>query len=224
VHNCDTYSFFNKGYSQGILDPTLYLKFKDFLYNAKFIGDNKFGVHEFAYWNNLAHESDIIRDKYLKSKVPLELVTLAHEFIRSSYFDSYRTKIACVESLEDSWIKHIEPIAYQCFQGHEINTGEPAVTNWHTDCSDASDFFVLMYFNTSDSFASGWDHSWGGSLEVGKVLETNEVQSYVEVFPDNGNFVMLNNTNPYLKHKVNPIKDFNIGTKRQVISIYYKVV
>jgi hypothetical protein len=65
------------------------------------------------------------------------------------------------------------------------------------DTIDSSDTLIFIYL-TEELF---WQSEWGGSLGIRKELN-NAVMYETTVLPNSGTMVIINNTNPLIKHKV----------------------
>jgi hypothetical protein len=68
---------------------------------------------------------------------------------------------------------------------------------WHSDIHDSTDMIVLTYLTEEQT----WDESWGGTIELRKQL--NEEQLYYnKLYPMTGVMIVLNNNNPLMQHQV----------------------
>ena len=69
--------------------------------------------------------------------------------------------------------------------------------DWHSDMRDGTDMTVLTYLTEEQT----WDESWGGILELCKQLNGKQLY-YSKCQPLTGVIVILNNSNPFMVHRV----------------------
>ena len=86
---------------------------------------------------------------------------------------------------------------------------------WHYDTIDSSDILVFVYLTEEQT----WDPSWGGSISFCKDLSSGK-QYMQTIMPNNGVMVVVNNSNPLFKHKVEELK--NNSVNRYTLSLCYK--
>lgn len=75
---------------------------------------------------------------------------------------------------------------------------------WHFDTIDGSDTLVFVYLTDT----LNWQSSYGGSISFCK--DINGVLAHeATLLPNNGTMVIVNNSNPLFKHKVEELKDWS---------------
>lgn len=77
--------------------------------------------------------------------------------------------------------------------------------DFHQDFIDGSDILVLCYF--TDEI---WEDEWGGSITLRKEVN-NETFYTREVMPHNRKMIIINNSNPLFKHKVQELYNKNVN-------------
>jgi hypothetical protein len=88
---------------------------------------------------------------------------------------------------------------------------------WHYDTIDGSDILVFVYLTDTIN----WLDEYGGRIEFCK--EINGQQFYTkQLSPKNGTMVIVNNTNPLFKHKVEKMKDMSVN--RYTFSFCFKCI
>jgi hypothetical protein len=115
----------------------------------------------------------------LTSQAPLSLINTANQIINLPYFDPLRA------------LKSTATLKYL----HLWNGAESIP--WHMDTIDASDTLVFIYLTEEPN----WNEEWGGCLGLRKELSTTHLYE-TKVLPTNGTMVIINNTNPLIKHRV----------------------
>ena len=83
------------------------------------------------------------------------------------------------------------------------------------DSIDGNDVLIFIYLTEEVS----WDETWGGTLSLCKNLKDKFLYE-TTVLPNNATMVVVNNTNPLIKHKVTSLK--NLLVNRYTFSLCYK--
>ena len=217
------YKFFNDGYNILQTPKPFYDVAKEFLANSTFVGKD-LKIHTDLLPDDIPDEgyhTEVWRERMLRHSAPTELKNLANVFLESDIAKSLKQSLANTDNKNHIWVKDIQPVSYFCFDGVESaapDDEDESALVWHTDVRDSADFFCLFYFNSHDN----WDPQWGGNILFGKEQEDGRVNKHAAHFPEDGTFVMINNTNPYFKHKVRPTIHHTL--ERKVISIYFRTI
>lgn len=85
---------------------------------------------------------------------------------------------------------------------------------YHFDTINGCDMLVLVYLTEQSS----WDKDWGGHVAMKKQVG-DQVAFEEEYLPNNGNMLVINNSNPLVYHKVTALK--NTAVNRYTFSFNY---
>jgi hypothetical protein len=184
--------YFEKGYSITTLSNDILPKLWLEIYGVNWISDNSSVYKSTPEWyvptriyqelEEDGEEQNLVERAYgddLIKNAPDSLKQIANEIIHQRYFDPLRS------------LKHKSTLKYL----HLWNGSEDIP--WHMDTIDSSDTLIFIYL-TEELF---WQSEWGGSLGIRKELN-NAVMYETTVLPNSGTMVIINNTNPLIKHKV----------------------
>lgn len=201
--------YFEKGYSITRVPENLLAKFWMEIYTTTWVTDPESVYKSKPDWYSNVKKYNLDEDGDLQNIVertygneliklaPTTLTDTANELIKLEYFTPLR---AFKESASLSYL-------------HFWNGAEEIP--WHYDTIDGSDTLVFIYLTEEQH----WDPLWGGSISFCKEL-TSGKQHIQTVLPNNGVMVVVNNSNPLFKHKVEALKNNNIN--RYTLSLCYK--
>lgn len=184
----DTENYFEKGYDITQVPITLLPEFWMQIYTTEWVTDESDTYKTMPSWYNVkkVYNNSEIRNISEKSygaeliaQAPETLRDLANKTIELSYFDTLR---------------YYKP-NYRLRQLHIWNGAEEIP--YHTDSIDGGDTLLLIYLTEETE----WQEPWGGCLGLRKELSTGNYYE-TKVLPRNGTMVVINNTNPLMKHRV----------------------
>jgi len=197
--------YFEKGFVVTTVPEDLISKFWFEIYSSNWIDDGDKTYKKIPDWYKLTENEDINESKNLKerrisaikNKIPDSLVTLSQDLINNKVFDNLRY---IRENIE--------------FRFSHLWNGAEEIP-WHMDSIDGNDVLIFIYLTEEVS----WDETWGGTLSLCKNLKDKFLYE-TTVLPNNATMVVVNNTNPLVKHKVTSLK--NLLVNRYTFSICYK--
>jgi hypothetical protein len=191
----NTYQFYTGGYLLGITPKHIYDKAKEIVKNTKWCGE----YPKLADWFLLPQVGDQeeyqftehLRERFTYDRAPLEIKSLAEEFIRDPYFEPLRLSMVKDQYHKDGYMRNIRPTSYGLWNGQED-------LPWHCDNHTPSDFFVIMYFGDTNM----WKEEWGGQIRFGKENELGSIDLLEEHYPHDGTFAVVDSTSPLYRHSV----------------------
>ena len=197
--------YFEKGFVVTTVPEDLISKFWFEIYSSNWIDDGDKTYKKIPDWYKLTENEDINESKNLKerrisaikNKIPDSLVTLSQDLINNKVFDNLRY---IRENIE--------------FRFSHLWNGAEEIP-WHMDSIDGNDVLIFVYLTEEPS----WDETWGGTLSLCKNLKDKFLYE-TTVLPNNATMVVVNNTNPLVKHKVTSLK--NLLVNRYTFSLCYK--
>jgi hypothetical protein len=197
--------YFEKGFVVTTVPEDLISRFWFEIYSSNWIDDGDKTYKKIPDWYKLTENEDINESKNLKerrisaikNKIPDSLVTLSQDLINNKVFDNLRY---IRENIE--------------FRFSHLWNGAEEIP-WHMDSIDGNDVLIFVYLTEETS----WDETWGGTLSLCKNLK-NKFLYETTVLPNNATMVVVNNTNPLIKHKVTSLK--NLLVNRYTFSLCYK--
>jgi hypothetical protein len=197
--------YFEKGFVVTTVPEDLISKFWFEIYSSNWIDDGDKTYKKIPDWYKLTENEDINESKNLKerrisaikNKIPDSLVTLSQDLINNKVFDNLRY---IRENIE--------------FRFSHLWNGAEEIP-WHMDSIDGNDVLIFIYLTEEVS----WDETWGGTLSLCKNLKDKFLYE-TTVLPNNATMVVVNNTNPLIKHKVTSLK--NLLVNRYTFSLCYK--
>lgn len=197
--------YFEKGFVVTTVPEDLISKFWFEIYSSNWIDDGDKTYKKIPDWYKLTENEDINESKNLKerrisaikNKIPDSLVTLSQDLINNKVFDNLRY---IRENIE--------------FRFSHLWNGAEEIP-WHMDSIDGNDVLIFIYLTEEVS----WDETWGGTLSLCKNLKDKFLYE-TTVLPNNATMVVVNNTNPLVKHKVTSLK--NLLVNRYTFSLCYK--
>jgi hypothetical protein len=197
--------YFEKGFVVTTVPEDLISRFWFEIYSSNWIDDDDKTYKKIPDWYKLTENEDINESKNLKerrintikNKIPDSLVTLSQDLINNKVFDNLRY---IRENME--------------FRFSHLWNGAEEIP-WHMDSIDGNDVLIFVYLTEEPS----WDETWGGTLSLCKNLK-NKFLYETTVLPNNATMVVVNNTNPLIKHKVTSLK--NLLVNRYTFSLCYK--
>jgi len=197
--------YFEKGFVVTTVPEDLISKFWFEIYSSNWIDDGDKTYKKIPDWYKLTENEDINESKNLKerrisaikNKIPDSLVTLSQDLINNKVFDNLRY---IRENIE--------------FRFSHLWNGAEEIP-WHMDSIDGNDVLIFIYLTEEVS----WDENWGGTLSLCKNLKDKFLYE-TTVLPNNATMVVVNNTNPLIKHKVTSLK--NLLVNRYTFSLCYK--
>lgn len=189
------HKFYSQGYNVGLILPELRKEFYDIIINTNWIEDSP----KFADWSviSLNEETDdpfygeLVRSRMSYGKAPAQIKNLANIIIDMEFFDPLRECLVKKQHGMYKCIRNIKPVSMGLWD-------KQLDVEMHTDISNNSDFFVLLYFNDYEK----WDESWKGQLNLGIEREDQKIDLIHTHYPIDSTFVVINNTNPLFKHQV----------------------
>ena len=197
--------YFEKGFVVTTVPEDLISKFWFEIYSSNWIDDGDKTYKKIPDWYKLTENEDINESKNLKerrisaikNKIPDSLVTLSQDLINNKVFDNLRY---IRENIE--------------FRFSHLWNGAEEIP-WHMDSIDGNDVLIFVYLTEEPS----WDETWGGTLSLCKNLKDKFLYE-TTVLPNNATMVVVNNTNPLVKHRVTSLK--NLLVNRYTFSLCYK--
>ena len=197
--------YFEKGFVVTTVPEDLISRFWFEIYSSNWIDDGDKTYKKIPDWYKLNENEDINESKNLKerrihtikNKIPESLVTLSQDLINNKVFDNLRY---IRENIE--------------FRFSHLWNGAEEIP-WHMDSIDGNDVLIFIYLTEEVS----WDETWGGTLSLCKDLQDKFLYE-TTVLPNNATMVVVNNTNPLIKHKVTSLK--NLLVNRYTFSLCYK--
>jgi len=197
--------YFEKGFVVTTVPEDLISRFWFEIYSSNWIDDGDKTYKKIPDWYKLTENEDINESKNLKerrintikNKIPDSLVTLSQDLINNKVFDNLRY---IRENME--------------FRFSHLWNGAEEIP-WHMDSIDGNDVLIFVYLTEETS----WDETWGGTLSLCKNLKDKFLYE-TTVLPNNATMVVVNNTNPLIKHKVTSLK--NLLVNRYTFSLCYK--
>jgi hypothetical protein len=197
--------YFEKGFVVTTVPEDLISRFWFEIYSSNWVDDGDKTYKKIPDWYKLTENEDINESKNLKerrisaikNKIPDSLVTLSQDLINNKVFDNLRY---IRENIE--------------FRFSHLWNGAEEIP-WHMDSIDSNDVLIFIYLTEEPS----WDETWGGTLSLCKNLKDKFLYE-TTVLPNNATMVVVNNTNPLVKHKVTSLK--NLLVNRYTFSLCYK--
>lgn len=190
-------SYFEKGYEVTTIPQELLPEFWMEVYTTEWVTDSSQTYKTMPSWYNVKkiYNDDQIRNISEKSygaelieQAPQSLWDLANKIISLPYFDTLR---------------YFKP-EHTIKQLHIWNGAEEIP--YHTDAVDGSDTLILIYLTEEPN----WKEEWGGCLGLCKELSTGKCYE-TKILPNNGTMVVINNTNPLMKHRVWELSNQNVN-------------
>lgn len=190
-------NYFEKGYEVTAVPQDLLPEFWMELHTTEWVVDSSATYKTMPSWYNVKkiYSDDQIRNISEKSygaeliaQAPKTLWDLANKVINLSYFDTLR---------------YYKP-NHTIKQLHIWNGAEEIP--YHTDAVDGGDTLILIYLTEE----LDWQEDWGGCLGLRKELSTG-AEYETKVLPNNGTMVVINNTNPLMKHRVWKLVNRNVN-------------
>lgn len=132
----------------------------------------------------------------LTKKAPSSLIDVANSLIDNDFFNPLRMFKESADLMYLHFWNGAEEIPY------------------HFDTIDKSDTLIFLYLTEELE----WQQDWGGSISFCKELTTGKYYEK-EVLPNNGTMVVVNNSNPLIKHRVRELK--NRSVNRYTFSFCY---
>lgn len=188
----DVYKFYDQGYNVSIVPPELAAKCKKAIAQTTWT-DN---YPRYADWTVLPDAGDdlyyeeIVRGKLSYGKSPAIIKNLANEFIELDFFEPLKDSLVKKQHRQKRWMRNVKAHSFGLWDGQEN-------LPWHNDANDGSDLFILAYFSDVD-----WNQSMNGQVHLGKQTEGGEIVELRQHLPIDSTFVVVNNTNPLMYHKV----------------------
>jgi len=180
------------------------------VYNTEWVNDSIDGVYKkIPSWyksskkyklntdgsNRMSFERSIGKD--ILQNTPQSLMHIGLDLIESNPFIFFKT-----------YYKKAELQYIDLWNGSEE-------IPYHFDTINGSDTLVLIYLTEEEL----WKSEWGGSIFLKK--QVNGVCHHeVEIFPNNGTMLVINNANPLVMHKVKKMQNTSIN--RYTFSFIYK--
>lgn len=124
----------------------------------------------------------------IREKVPNSLINIAQDLIQSQQFDFIR------QYKDTASVKYL----------HLWNGAEDIP--YHIDTIDGSDTLVFVYLTD----CMNWKKEYGGSISFCKEIDDTVLYEQT-VYPNNGTMVIVNNSNPLIKHKVERLKELTVN-------------
>lgn len=184
--------YFEKGYSISRVPADLLPKLWMEIYGVEWVVDKNNIYKSTPEWytpskiyQDLKEDGDqqnLVERAYgddLINNAPASLKHIANEIIQLPYFNPLRS------------LKNTSELKYL----HLWNGAE--TIPWHMDTIDSSDTLIFLYLTEE----LDWKEDWGGCLGLHKELG-NTVLYETKVLPNNGTMIVVNNTNPLIKHRV----------------------
>jgi hypothetical protein len=197
--------YFEKGFVVTTVPENLISRFWFEIYSSNWVDDSEATYKKIPDWYKLPefgneNESRNLKERRIntiKNKIPDSLVTLSQDLMNNMMFDNLR------------YIReNIEFVFSHLWNGAEE-------IPWHVDSFDGNDILIFIYLTEE----TRWDESWGGILSLCKNLKDKYLYE-TTVLPNNATMVIVNNTNPLIKHKVTSLK--NLLVNRYTFSLCYK--
>jgi hypothetical protein len=197
--------YFEKGFVVTTVPENLVSRFWFEIYSSNWVDDSEATYKKIPDWYKLTefgneNEPRNLKERRIntiKNKIPDSLVTLSQDLMNNTMFDNLR------------YIReNIEFVFSHLWNGAEE-------IPWHIDSPDGNDILIFIYLTEE----TRWEESWGGTLSLCKNLKDKYLYE-TTVLPNNATMVIVNNTNPLIKHKVTSLK--NLLVNRYTFSLCYK--
>lgn len=201
----DIEDYFEKGFTLTSIPQDILPEFWMEIYSTEWVTDTSATYKTLPSWYNVKkiYSDNQIRNISEKSygaeliaQAPKSLWDLANKVITLPYFDTLR---------------YYKP-NHKIKQMHIWNGAEEIP--YHTDAVDGGDTLVLIYLTEEQH----WLEEWGGCLGVRKELVSGSLYE-TKILPNNGTMVVINNSNPLMKHRVWELVNRNVN--RYTVSFGY---